>query len=91
MLSIRAEDRAEPPNVLDLALATYASADGKLIAGDGTGDCRVDGRDLARFGPTFGKSREEPGFDKEFDFVADGVIDGEDLARLAANFGRGQL
>jgi hypothetical protein len=90
-LSVRAEDRAEPPNELDFFIFTYAVAGEQLIVGDGNGDCRVDGRDLARFGPLFGSSDDEPGFDREFDFVPDGKIDGEDLARLAANFGKGEL
>ena len=88
VLSIRALDRANPQNELDLFIFTYEVRGQTLISGDGNGDCRVDGRDLARFGPTFGKSKGEPGYDEEFDFILDGEIDGEDFARLASNFGR---
>jgi lysophospholipase L1-like esterase len=90
VLSVRASDRAEPPNELDFYVSTFATPR-QLITGDANGDCRVDGRDLAIFGPVFGKVRNDLGFDDEMDFVKNGVIDGEDFARLAANFGRGEL
>jgi hypothetical protein len=90
VLSIEAEDRAGPPNKLDFRVTTYDTPQ-RLIAGDANGDCRVDGRDLAIFGPVFGKHKAQLGFDDEMDFVKDGAIDGEDFARLAANFGRGEL
>ena len=90
MLTVRATDRGEPPNELDFFLSKFSTPQ-KLISGDANGDCRVDGRDLAIFGPVFGKTGKEKGFDGEMDFVKDGVIDGDDLARLAGNFGRGTL
>jgi lysophospholipase L1-like esterase len=90
VLSVRASDRAEPPNELDFFVTTFPTPQ-RLIGGDANGDCRVDGRDLAIFGPVFGKNRSDLGFDEEMDFVRNGVIDGDDFARLAANFGRGDL
>ena len=90
VLSVRATDRAEPPNELDFFVRTYSTPQ-NLIGGDANGDCRVDGRDLAIFGPVFGKARNDKGFDEEMDFVKDGVVDGDDFARLAGNFGRGTL
>lgn len=90
VLSVRASDQAEPPNELDFYVTTFQTPQ-RLIGGDANGDCRVDGRDLAIFGPVFGKIRSDLGFDEEMDFVRNGVIDGDDFARLAANFGRGDL
>lgn len=90
ILTVEAEDRAEPPNQLDFFVTRFSTPQ-NLIAGDANGDCRVDGRDLAIFGPAFGKARSDKGYDGELDFVLDGVIDGDDLARLAGNFGRGDL
>ena len=90
VLSVRASDKAEPPNELDFHITTYPTPQ-KLIDGDVNGDCRVDGRDLAIFGPVFGKFRKELGFDPEMDIIVNGAIDGDDFARLAANFGRGTL
>ncbi len=90
VLSIRASDKAEPPNELDYRLTSYPTPQ-RLIVGDINGDCRVDGRDLAIFGPVFGKLRTDQGFDNEMDIVVNGAVDGDDFARLAANFGRGDL
>ena len=90
VLSVRASDRAEPPNELDLWVTTYKTPQ-QIIGGDANGDCRVDGRDLAIFGPQFGKFKADQGFNSEMDFVKNGKIDGDDFARLAANFGRGDL
>lgn len=90
VLSVRASDKAEPPNELDFYITTYETPQ-RLIAGDVNGDCRVDGRDLAIFGPVFGKFKRDLGFDPEMDIVPNGAVDGNDLARLAANFGRGSL
>lgn len=88
LYSVEAEDRAQPPNKLDLFIRRMESANGDPFSGDGNGDCRVDGRDLARLGRTFGKTPLDVGYDDEYDFVDDDVIDGEDFARLAANFGK---
>ena len=90
ILSMRANDRAEPPNEIDFFIITFSTPQ-NLIAGDVNGDCRVDGRDLAEFGPSFGKRRDERGYNQEYDLVLNGVIDGTDFARLAQNFGRGEL
>ncbi len=90
VLSVRASDQAEPPNELDFYITTYPTPQ-NLLGGDVNGDCRVDGRDLAIFGPVFGKSRRDLGWDAEMDIVPNGNIDGDDFARLAANFGRGTL
>jgi lysophospholipase L1-like esterase len=90
LLSVRATDRAEPPNELDFFITKFPTPQ-KLIEGDLNGDCRVDGRDLAIFGPVFGKTRTDRGFDEEMDLVENGVVDGDDFARLAAHFGRGDL
>ncbi len=90
VVSVRASDRAEPPNEFDFRITRYTTPQ-RLRDGDANGDCRVDGRDLAIFGPVFGKSKASLGFDQEMDFVKDGAIDGDDFARLAANFGRGDL
>ena len=90
ILSMRAHDRAEPPNEVDFFISRFSTPQ-ILLSGDANGDCRVDGRDLAEFGPSFGKRRNEKGYNQEYDFVADGVIDGSDFARLAQNFGRGDL
>ena len=90
VLSVRASDRAEPPNELDFHITTFSTPQ-RLIQGDVDGNCRVDGRDLAIFGPIFGKSRKDVGWDPEMDIIANGRIDGDDFARLAANFGRGTL
>ena len=89
-LSMRASDRAEPPNEVDFFIFTFDTPR-QLIAGDINGDCRVDGRDLALFGPGFGLVRTDKGFNGELDLVANGAIDGDDFARLANNFGRGEL
>ena len=90
VLSVRASDRAEPPNEFDFVVTSFPTPQ-QLLGGDANGDCRVDGRDLAIFGPVFGKFKIDPGFDDEMDFVKNGAIDGDDFARLAANFGRGDL
>jgi hypothetical protein len=90
VLSIRASDKAEPPNELDFWVTTFPTPQ-RVIAGDVNGDCRVDGRDLAIFGPVFGKVKTDQGFDREMDIVVNGAVDGDDFARLAANFGRGDL
>ena len=89
VLSVRAMDRAEPQNELDFFINRFDTPQ-RLIPGDANGDCRVDGRDLAIFGPIFGKSIFEEGYDDELDFVNDGVIDGNDFAKLASNFGKGE-
>ncbi len=90
VLSVRASDLAEPPNELDFFITSYQTPQ-RLIGGVAKGDCRVDGRDLAIFGPVFGKFKSDLGFDDELDFVQNGAIDGDDFARIAANFGRGEL
>ena len=90
VLSVQALDKAEPPNMFDWRVTSYPTPQ-DLINGDVNGDCRVDGRDLAIFGPVFGKFRADEGFDDEMDIVTDGAIDGDDFARIAANFGRGDL
>ena len=87
---MRANDRAEPPNELEFFISRFPTPQ-NLIDGDVNGDCRVDGRDLALFGPGFGKKRSDKGYDDELDFVDDGVIDGDDFARLAQQFGKGNL
>lgn len=89
-LSVRALDKAEPPNTLDLRIFTYPTPQ-RLIVGDVNGDCRVDGRDVAIFGPVFGKIESDEDFDREMDIVRDGAVDGSDFAAMAANFGRGDL
>ncbi len=86
-----AEDRAEPPNELEFAIATYPVQGSTLISGDGNGDCRVDGRDLVGLGRHFGTVVTDLAYNSEYDFIRDESIDGDDLARLAANFGRGSL
>ena len=90
LLSVRANDRAEPPNELRYDISLFSTPQA-LISGDINGDCRVDGRDLAIFGPVFGKVRTDVGFSELMDLVDNGAIDGDDFARLAANFGRGDL
>jgi hypothetical protein len=56
---------------------------------DGTGDNRVDGRDLAALGRAFGECSPSPTDEAWFplDYNADGCLDGHDLAVLASVWG----
>jgi hypothetical protein len=49
---------------------------------------RVDGRDLALLGATFGRSCGDSGFDPRVDLTRDCHVDGDDLALLASLFGQ---
>jgi hypothetical protein len=52
---------------------------------DGSG--RADGRDLALLARTFGRARDDPGYDATADFDGSGLVDGVDLALLSGWFG----
>ncbi len=87
-VSIRSQDRADPPNTIERVLAVYDLEDRKVFPGDIDFDCRVDGVDLVAFALAFGSEKGDARFDPDLDFNADGRIDGEDLAVLASNFGK---
>ena len=61
---------------------------GTLLEGDAYNDNRVDVRDVAVLGHTFGKTTGQAGFDVRADFNADGRVDRGDLGLLSANLGR---
>lgn len=87
-VTVRSEDLAEPPNVRNRLVGEYSVSGPKHIDGDVSGDCRVDGFDLALFGPGFGALEGDAGYSKFADIDNDDKIDGDDLAVLSSNWGR---
>jgi lysophospholipase L1-like esterase len=87
-LAVRAQDLADPANVLDRTLAQFTIEGTEFLDGDIDLDGRVDGVDLVLLGLRFGAQRGESRYQRSADFNNDGIIDGEDLAMLAANFGQ---
>ncbi len=87
-VSVRSQDRADPPNVIERVLAVYELEGRRVLPGDVDFDCRIDGADLVAFALAFGAEAGEERFDPELDFNGDDRIDGEDLALLASNFGK---
>lgn len=55
------------------------------LFGDTDGDRDVDGQDYGRFGESFLRSPEDPGYDSSLDFDGDGDVDGRDYGRLGQN------
>lgn len=90
-LAVHAQDRADPPNVLDLVIERYSIRGREINAGDVDFDCVVDLDDVAQFEKSFGSRKGEPNFSDLVDFVNDDRIDGLDFAVLARNFGKSTL
>jgi lysophospholipase L1-like esterase len=87
-ITVRSEDLAEPPNVRNRLVGEYTVNGPRHIDGDVSGDCRVDGFDLALFGPGFGTLEGDTGYSKFADVDNNDMIDGDDLAVLTSNWGR---
>jgi len=60
----------------------------KAIPSDINGDSKVDYKDLAMLGASYGKSQGEFGFDSSTDLNNDGVVDYKDLAILGSIYGK---
>ena len=88
VLSVRSQDRADPPNVINRVLKVWDVQGLTVIVGDVDFDCRVDGFDLVSFAYRFGSMVGDERYLKLFDFNRDGRINGTDLSRLARNFGK---
>lgn len=87
-VTVRSEDLAEPPNIRNRLVAEYTVKGPKHIKGDVSGDCRVDGFDLALFGPGFGTLAGDTGYSDFGDVNNDDKIDGDDLAVLTSNWAK---
>lgn len=87
-VTLRARDRATPPNALDREVTQFVIAGTVFLKGDIDRDGRVDGADLVAFALRFGARRGESRYAGFADLNADDVINGVDLAMLAANFGK---
>ncbi len=87
-VTLRARDRATPPNVLDREVTQFVIAGTVFLKGDLDRDGRVDGADLLALAPRFGSHRGDSRFAAFADLNADDQVDGMDLAILASNFGK---
>lgn len=90
-LGVRAQDRADPPNVIDYSLEIYTVEGREINAGDVDFNCVVEQADIDEFAKSFGRVKGEKGFSDLVDFVNDDRIDGHDFAVLAKNFGKSSL
>ena len=88
VVGLRSRDLATTPNTIDREIARFTVQGANALPGDVNQDGRVDGKDLVRFGRSFGSQRGDNRYDANADFNADGAVDGVDLAVLASNFGR---
>ncbi|MFQ5525378.1 MAG: GDSL-type esterase/lipase family protein [Thermoanaerobaculia bacterium] len=88
VLQVQAQDRAEPPNVLDKIVDIYDVVDRTILPGDVDFDCQVDGADLVSFALRFGLDSTDPRYLLTWDFNRDGLIDETDLDTLSSNFGK---
>jgi len=87
-ISIRSEDTASPPNILNRLTQEYKIEGAPIIKGDVDGDCRVNGFDLSLLGLSFGSRRGDHRYSSLADTNNDGAVDGDDLAKLSSNFGK---
>jgi lysophospholipase L1-like esterase len=87
-LSVRTQDRNDPPNVSERVLKLYDVEGRKILPGDVDFDCFVDGNDVTILGLYFGAEAGDSRYFPRYDFNNDGAIDGRDLAQMAKNFGR---
>lgn len=87
-VAVRASDSATPPHTIDRELVRFFTVQTQFPTGDINRDGRVDGKDLAVLGRSFGQDANAgQEVDRDADLNEDGVIDGTDLAILIDNFG----
>jgi len=87
-VSVRTQDRNDPPNMTERVLKLYEVDGRKILPGDVDFDCFIDGNDLTILGLYFGAELGDSRYFPRYDFNGDGSIDGRDLAQMAKNFGR---
>lgn len=87
-VGVRASDNAATPHTIDRELIRFFTVQTRFPTGDINRDGRVDGKDLAVLGRSFGQDADAgQEVDRDADLNEDGVIDGTDLAILIDNFG----
>ena len=91
VVQVQAQDRTEPPNVLDRALAVYGIMGRTVRIGDVDFDCFVNGVDLVQVALRIGLTSADSGYGLVWDLNRDDVIDEADIEVLVANFGTSSL